>query len=139
MKIPKDTCKGNTLIEELRFLDGPTCFIEQVPNLILDLEIRDLPSIMSPLLGDSKYRSVYGGEGFLPEDSFIFLNSFILSQGSFNPGQSTLSVKRWLRAGPRKNNFFKSEDVKAVITTCGGICPGLNVVIRELVMSLYYN
>jgi hypothetical protein len=26
----------------------------------------DFPDIVSPLLGDSKYRSVYGGEGFLP-------------------------------------------------------------------------
>ena len=26
----------------------------------------DFPDIVSPLMGDSKYRSVYGGEGFLP-------------------------------------------------------------------------
>ena len=25
------------------------------------------------------------------------------------------------------------------IVTCGGLCPGLNVVLREIVMSLYYN
>lgn len=48
-------------------------------------------------------------------------------------------AKRWLRAGPRKHNFFESSEVKAAIVTCGGLCPGLNVVIRELVMSLHYN
>ena len=37
------------------------------------------------------------------------------------------------------NLFFQPEDVKAAIITCGGLCPGLNVVIREIVMSLYYN
>lgn len=44
-----------------------------------------------------------------------------------------------MTAGPRKNLFFKPEEVKAAIVTCGGICPGVNVVIREIVMSLYYN
>ena len=29
--------------------------------------------------------------------------------------------------------------MKAAIVTCGGLCPGLNVVIREVVMSLFYN
>lgn len=29
--------------------------------------------------------------------------------------------------------------MKAAIVTCGGLCPGLNVVIREIVMSLSYN
>lgn len=32
-----------------------------------------------------------------------------------------------------------NEKVKACIVTCGGLCPGLNVVVRELVMSLRYN
>ena len=46
---------------------------------------------------------------------------------------------RWLRAGPRKYLFFKPEEVKAAILSCGGICPGVNVVIREITMSLYFN
>jgi 6-phosphofructokinase 1 len=28
--------------------------------------------------------------------------------------------------------------VKAAIVTCGGLCPGLNVVIREIVMTLHF-
>ena len=28
--------------------------------------------------------------------------------------------------------------MKALIVTCGGLCPGLNNVIREIVMCLYY-
>jgi 6-phosphofructokinase 1 len=43
------------------------------------------------------------------------------------------------RAGPRRHIAFKPEEVKACILTCGGLCPGLNVVIRELVMMLWYN
>eukprot|EP00850_Spirogloea_muscicola_P013082 SM000087S23364 [mRNA] locus=s87:270759:272523:- [translate_table: standard] len=33
--------------------------------------------------------------------------------------------------------MFRSDEVKAAIVTCGGLCPGLNTVIRELVMSLW--
>ncbi len=29
--------------------------------------------------------------------------------------------------------------MRVCIVTCGGLCPGLNVVVRELVMSLYFN
>ncbi|OAY82170.1 ATP-dependent 6-phosphofructokinase 3 [Ananas comosus] len=40
------------------------------------------------------------------------------------------------RAGPRQRVYFKSDDVLACIVTCGGLCPGLNTVIRELVCGL---
>lgn len=43
---------------------------------------------------------------------------------------------QWLMAGPRKYLYFKPANVKAAIVTCGGLCPGLNVVIRELFINL---
>lgn len=33
--------------------------------------------------------------------------------------------------------FFESDEVHACIVTCGGLCPGLNTVIREIVCGLY--
>ncbi|KAF3333391.1 ATP-dependent 6-phosphofructokinase 6 [Carex littledalei] len=41
------------------------------------------------------------------------------------------------RAGPRQKVYFESDEVKACIVTCGGLCPGLNTVVRELVCALY--
>ena len=35
--------------------------------------------------------------------------------------------------------FFNPKKVRAAIVTCGGLCPGLNVVIREIVMTLHFN
>ncbi|HMO35882.1 MAG TPA: 6-phosphofructokinase, partial [Gemmatales bacterium] len=40
-------------------------------------------------------------------------------------------------AGPRRYLFFEPAHTKAAIVTCGGLCPGLNNVIRSLVLSLY--
>jgi 6-phosphofructokinase 1 len=43
---------------------------------------------------------------------------------AFNPG------------GPRRKLFFEPSEVTAAIVTCGGLCPGLNNVIRGLVLHL---
>ncbi|XP_028777799.1 ATP-dependent 6-phosphofructokinase 6-like [Neltuma alba] len=42
------------------------------------------------------------------------------------------------RAGARQRVYFNSDDVRACIVTCGGLCPGLNTVIREIVCGLSY-
>jgi 6-phosphofructokinase 1 len=53
------------------------------------------------------------------------------------PGRPSVS-RAFPRAGPRKVLHFDPQKVNAAIVTCGGLCPGLNNVIRELVHSLYY-
>ncbi|XP_042498974.1 ATP-dependent 6-phosphofructokinase 5, chloroplastic-like [Macadamia integrifolia] len=46
-------------------------------------------------------------------------------------------VEQWVhRAGPRKQIYFEPGRVKAGIVTCGGLCPGLNDVIRQIVFTL---
>ncbi len=42
------------------------------------------------------------------------------------------------KAGPRENIYFDPSKVHAGIITCGGLCPGLNDVIRAIVMTLWY-
>lgn len=43
------------------------------------------------------------------------------------------------KAGPRDRIFFKPSETRAAIVTCGGLCPGLNNVIRSLVLELHHN
>ncbi|WP_350284878.1 ATP-dependent 6-phosphofructokinase [uncultured Croceitalea sp.] len=42
------------------------------------------------------------------------------------------------KAGPRQNIYFEPEKTTAAIVTCGGLCPGINNVIRGVVMALHY-
>lgn len=42
------------------------------------------------------------------------------------------------QAGPREKIYFSPKEVTAGIVTCGGLCPGINDVIRGIVMELYY-
>ena len=41
-------------------------------------------------------------------------------------------------AGPRENLHFNPSETTVAVVTCGGLCPGLNDVIRALVMELVY-
>jgi 6-phosphofructokinase 1 len=42
-------------------------------------------------------------------------------------------------AGPRPEIFFRPEKLTCGIVTCGGLCPGINDVIRSLVLTLHYH
>lgn len=42
------------------------------------------------------------------------------------------------KAGPHENLFFEPAKTKVGIVTCGGLCPGLNDVIRSIVNHLHY-
>jgi 6-phosphofructokinase 1 len=42
------------------------------------------------------------------------------------------------RAGPRERLFFNPAMLTCGIVTCGGICPGLNDIIRAIVLTLTY-
>lgn len=42
-------------------------------------------------------------------------------------------------AGPRSKIFYNPKQTKAAIVTCGGLCPGINDVIRSITMTLFYS
>jgi len=50
-------------------------------------------------------------------------------------GEEPISFER---SGPREFLFFEPAKTKVAVVTCGGLCPGLNNVIRSLVMELWY-
>lgn len=73
----------------------------------------------------------FGYNAFIPDDEAVLLD--IVRTKKMDTG------KAFLRAGPRAEIVFRGSDVTAAIVTCGGLCPGLNDVIEELVKVLYYN
>mgnify|MGYP000882757023 FL=1 len=42
-------------------------------------------------------------------------------------------------AGPRQHIFFDPSKLRCGIVTCGGLCPGLNDVIRSIVLALFHH
>jgi 6-phosphofructokinase 1 len=51
------------------------------------------------------------------------------------PATSNLSFEM---AGPREMLYFDPQHTRAGIVTCGGLCPGLNNVIRSVFLELHY-
>lgn len=56
-----------------------------------------------------------------------------LADGSQKPCRADFEA-----AGPRKKLYFDSSRCKCAIVTCGGLCPGLNDVIRAIVMEAHH-
>lgn len=42
------------------------------------------------------------------------------------------------QAGPREKIYFDPSKLKCAIVTCGGLCPGLNDIIRSMVLELHH-
>ncbi len=49
------------------------------------------------------------------------------------------AVQLFEKAGPREKIFFDPARTKAAIVTCGGLCPGLNNVIRSVYLQLHFH
>lgn len=60
------------------------------------------------------------------------------SQGVTDPNDGTcIPLPPFtMRAGPRKRIYFEPKEVTAAIITCGGLCPGLNDVVQNIVFTL---
>jgi 6-phosphofructokinase 1 len=53
----------------------------------------------------------------------------------YEKGETPLSFEK---AGPRQKIFFDPKKIKCAIVTAGGLCPGLNNVIRAIVLELNF-
>ncbi|CAL0313295.1 unnamed protein product [Lupinus luteus] len=84
---------------------------------------------------NSKPKLVQGSLGYVLED-VPHLSDFIPDLPIIAHKDSARGV-HFRRAGPRQRVYFESDEVQAAIVTCGGLCPGLNTVIRELVCGLH--
>ncbi|KAJ4837499.1 ATP-dependent 6-phosphofructokinase 4, chloroplastic [Turnera subulata] len=100
--------------------------LEDVPHLTDFLP--DLPAYPNPLEESQAYgivkQTFVGPEDAVAEKSIIQRNS---PRGV-----------HFRRAGPTEKVYFKPEEVRACVVTCGGLCPGINTVIREIVCGLRY-
>src|SRR3989339_1723402 len=54
---------------------------------------------------------------------------------SYQNGKKIISFDQ---AGPREKIYFDPSKLKCAIATCGGLCPGLNDIIRSIVLELFH-
>jgi 6-phosphofructokinase 1 len=103
-----------------------------------------IKSFTIPLLGKATLSSPIGLSTELGDSIFNFVSDdqrilYDLSLDGFNRCLREKEAPLCLeKAGPREKIFFDPKITKAAIVTCGGLCPGINNVIRSIVMGLYY-
>ncbi len=99
--------------------------------LVKDLGPRRVrsPIKLSKKRGDGIYNYIEDGERILYDASLASIEYYEKT------GQMPISFEK---AGPKEFIFFEPSKTKVGIVTCGGLCPGLNNVIRGLVMQLWY-
>jgi 6-phosphofructokinase 1 len=88
-------------------------------------------------LGECRIPSPMSGVQFINDDDHVlyYTNANKLEE-LFKKGQKPPAFEI---AGPREKIYFDPSKLKCGIVTCGGLCPGLNDVIRAVVMGLYYH
>lgn len=87
-------------------------------------------------LGECHFHSPIQNVNYEKDDDRVL--AYIREQDVRKLQNQTVDFPYMELAGPRKRIFFDPVQTRAAIVTCGGLCPGLNNVIRAIVMSLYY-
>lgn len=100
------------------------------PNELSDLTIENLgrATIDSPLQQTKRH--------FIDDDEKVLLYSHSGNLQFYK--DSGREIPTLERAGPRSKIFFDTRKLNCGIVTCGGLCPGLNDVIRAVTLSLYW-
>jgi len=100
-----------------------------------DFEVKELGkrTFMSPL------KPTFHPDGltfrFIENDRVLYDSSFDVIKHCLKNGVIPFSFEK---AGPHKHLFFDAINTKVAIVTCGGLCPGINNVIRSVVNQLHY-
>lgn len=87
-------------------------------------------------LGKCKVASplaTHKGASFIRDDDKVLFDLHVASIQ-----QHVQSMPAIEKAGPRKRIFFNPASTRCAIVSCGGLCPGINDVIRGIVMTLHY-
>lgn len=85
--------------------------------------------VLIPHLGECKIDSTVPIGHFVSEDDGVFVYNRVEDCAG---NKADLAFEA---AGPREKLYFDPSKTKCAIVTCGGICPGVNNVIRALVME----
>jgi len=94
---------------------------DQLPDLTID--ILGQPKIDSPLTE---------GRCFVDDSEKVLLYTHSKDIKTCN------EPPMFEKAGPRRKIFYEPEKLTCGIVTCGGLCPGLNDVIRTITLSLLW-
>jgi len=90
-------------------------------------------------LGPRKVSSPYRACRYQSDEQLTVHGTLTCKTAARSPAGEEETPGGFELAGPRENIYFDPSKTRCAIVTCGGLCPGLNDVIRALVMQLYHH
>jgi 6-phosphofructokinase 1 len=108
---------------------------DQLSLTAADLAVRSLgpATIASPL--DGSLLHARDTVHYVAETDRVLLDDTLDMAG--RRGLPARELPSFEPGGPRSRLFFDPDRTRAGVVTCGGLCPGLNNVVRGLVLELY--
>lgn len=88
-------------------------------------------------LGECRIPSPMSGVQFVSEESHVLYSGDLREIENYQKAGKRPPC--FEMAGPREKIYFDPSKLKCGIVTCGGLCPGLNDVIRAIVFSLHHH
>lgn len=90
-------------------------------------------------LGPCTIPNPAGYDYYTKEGSFVLFKAAFENEEDFkNSCVRSEQLLRFEQSGPFEKIYFNPSEVIAGIVTCGGLCPGLNDVIRAIFMELHH-
>lgn len=87
-------------------------------------------------LGEGRIPSPLKGVCFVKDHERVIFHSGLSEVNEYVEGAKP--IPSFEKAGPREKIYFDPSKLKCGIVTCGGLCPGLNSVIRAIVLCLHH-
>lgn len=109
-----------SFIDEITLDDLPDTTIESLGP----------PTIPSPLAASGNYSCFVNDN----DRVMAFLSEKTLEEVIKNKDKNS----SFELAGPRSKIYFDPTKTRCAVVTCGGLCPGINDVIRSIVLTLYF-
>ncbi|KAL0726447.1 hypothetical protein Bca4012_022540 [Brassica carinata] len=133
---------SNGVDDQMKLVQGTAGYVlEDVPHL--SDYILDLPVLLPPLFTLYSFKIETYPNPLQSNPAYSVVRQYFVDEDDTVPQKIVVHKDsprgtHFRRAGPRQKVYFKPADVRACIVTCGGLCPGLNTVIREIVCGLHY-
>lgn len=88
-------------------------------------------------LGECRIPSPMSGVQFVSEEAHVLYSGDLREIENYQKADKRPPC--FEMGGPREKIYFDPSKLKCGIVTCGGLCPGLNDVIRAIVFSLHHH
>ncbi len=103
---------------------------DMIDTMIPSLGERKIPSPLKSREGGKHFQRYVSDEDRVVVDVDLNILNNLKEKGSELPSFEL--------AGARENIYFDPSKLKCALVTCGGLCPGLNDIIRAIVFQLYH-